>query len=250
MSEQELEITSESDVSLDEEDEDLIGRVFYNNIPSGSGDLGDNNGSDEELRITDDDNTSISEISDTSFSDEEDIELVNRYKNLKKRKVDKQLGEEDRKKLMMASFSEDQMDRFEAYRRVTVNKPGVKKICNGVLGHSIPQNIAVVLAGLSKLFLSEIITKAFEIQEKENKANLIIAVDQKKHEKKKILKSLESGQDIPNKPPTKLVYGGDFQTPLKPEHVREAVRLYKYESSANLENEIKNQNDSRGKAYK
>lgn len=149
-----------SDVSLDEEDEELIGRVFYGDANDAAEDDGVAELLESELEL-------VAQV---------DPDLVRKYRQLKTNTV---LNEEERKRLVMSSFSSDQMDRFEAYRRTTINKPGVKKICNGVLGHSIPQNIAVVLAGLSKLFVSEIITKAFEVQEKEFKADLWLQIDQR-----------------------------------------------------------------------
>lgn len=212
-------IENNSDVSLDEEDEELIGRVFY------SGVLG--NANDEQLAISEDED----ELS--SISDLEDIgepELVAKYKRLRTKTVDKDLSEEERKRLMMMNFSNDQMDRFEAYRRTTINKPGVKKVCHSVLGHSVPQNVAVILAGLSKLFLSEIITRAFDVQEKEFKSRLILDIDEKKQRKKKALQNLEL-QDSVLVNNTLLTYEGDTPQSLKPEHIREAIRLYKLENN-------------------
>lgn len=218
-----------SDVSLDEEDEELIGRVFY-------GDAAD---------VSDD---NISELleSDLQLVAQVDPELVRKYRHLKTKSV---LTEEERRRLVMSSFSSDQMDRFEAYRRTTINKPGVKKVCNGVLGHSIPQNIAVVLAGISKLFVSEIITKAFEVQEKEFKADLWLQIDQKKRHKREILKNLDKGEDVEINE-FKLHYRGELQEPLRPEHIREAVRLYKKESSGGMRAEWRGQGEGDGRMFR
>ena len=54
---------------------------------------------------------------------------------------------------------------------MTVNKPGVKKICNGIVGHTIPQIIAVVMAGVSKLFLGKLSQKHLKYR------NAILKVD-------------------------------------------------------------------------
>ncbi|ODQ58799.1 hypothetical protein WICANDRAFT_22985, partial [Wickerhamomyces anomalus NRRL Y-366-8] len=88
-----------------------------------------------------------------------------------------------------------QMSRYEFYRRTTVNKGGVKKIANTVLNQSVSNSVAIVLSGVSKVFVGEIVEKArsFEL-------------------KKMDLKNV------------------DENGPLLPEHIREAWRLYQIES--------------------
>ncbi|EGV65514.1 transcription initiation factor TFIID subunit 11 [Yamadazyma tenuis] len=226
-----------SDVSLDEEDEEIIGRVLYGSIAHQT--------DDDVLRISDDDHSSASDISDTELEQINDPALVSRYKRLREMKVDKDLGEEERKRLIMANFNNDQMDRFEAYRRSTINKPGVKKICNGVLGHSIPPHLAIILAGLSKSYLSEIITKAFEVQERENKAKLIMDIEGKKKRKRQTLRNIENGKDI-EVSNSRLTYDGDTQSPLRPEHIREAIRLYRHENSSAIQAQWRAQGDADG----
>ncbi|CAH6723198.1 hypothetical protein CLIB1444_13S02520 [[Candida] jaroonii] len=233
------ELDYESDVSLDEEDEELIGRIFYGNLPQSLE-------NDDELRITEDEE----ELSDiTDLEDIEDEELVQKYKKLKSLKVDKNLTEEERKRLMMMNFTEDQMDRFEAYRRTTINKPGVKKICNAVLGHSIPQNISVILAGLSKSYLSEIITKAYEVQEKEFKSKLIEDIEIKKNNKRKIINGL-SGQNEIEIDNIKLSYQGDYSQSLQPQHIREAIRLFKLENSGYFNDTWRAEGEADGKFFR
>lgn len=227
-----------SDVSLDEDDEELIWRVFYSNKD-------DLNRGNEDHQGPDLNEEEISDLSDI-----EDEGLVQRYKELKRQET-APLSEDDKKKLLITSFTEEQMDKFEAYRRMAVNRPGVKKICNGVLNHSIPQNMAIVLAGLSKLFLGDIITKAFEIQEREYKAQLILDIDAKKRRKKETLQRLEKGQDVSGDPPErKLEYLGDRKGPLQPEHVREAWRLYKLESSGAYLSQWRTQGEGDGKLFR
>ncbi|CUM56304.1 uncharacterized protein AC631_05685 [Debaryomyces fabryi] len=230
-----------SDVSLDEEDEELIWKVFYSSLEKETRDSPDG---ENESELSE--NEEFDDLSD--ISDIDDPELISEYKELKSQTIGN-LNEEEKKRLIIGNFTDDQMERFESYRRMTVNKPGVKKICNGVLGHSIPQNIAVVLAGLSKLFLGEIITRAFEIQEREHKAQLILDIDNKKKQKLDILKSLENGKEI-EVDDRKLQYRGDTQRPLLPEHIREAWRLYKLENSGVFNAQWRAQGDSDGKLFR
>ncbi|ODV80234.1 histone-fold-containing protein, partial [Suhomyces tanzawaensis NRRL Y-17324] len=239
---------SVSDISLDEDDEELIWRVFYNDLDRKTGlldqstqDIEDHNNYYEE-----DEDEDIEDVSD--LSDIEDSELAQRYRELRETKIDKDMPEEEKKRLLISHFSEDQMERFEAYRRMTINKPGVKKICNSVLGQSIPQNLAVVLAGISKLFLGEIITKAFEVQERENRSKLIIDIDEKKKQKLAVLKSLEQGKEVNvDDKSKKLQYGGDVAKPLQPNHIVEAYRLYKMENSGAFESQWRREGEVDGK---
>lgn len=224
-----------SDVSLDEDDEELVWRVFYSE-------------QEEKKAIDEKDGLEDDDISDVS--DIDDPELVAEYRQLKAQE-NTPVSEDEKRRMLIASFSEDQMERFEAYRRMTVNKPGVKKICNSVLGHLIPQNIAVVMAGISKLFLGEIITRAFEVQEREYKAQLILDIDAKKRRKREVLKSLAVGTDVILDPPEhKLEYLGDSQMPLQPEHIREAWRLYMLENSGVFSSQWRSLGEGDGKMFR
>lgn len=107
--------------------------------------------------------------------------------------------EAEKLRLLLANFDEEQMNRYEVFRRANINRPGVKKLANAVLNQSITANVAVVLSGISKVFIGEIIEKAKDIQLRMNQR-----------------------------------YEGDDTyergSPLLPEHVREAWRMYKLES--------------------
>lgn len=225
-----------SDVSLDEEDEELIWRVFYSPI--------EEKATKASGEVLPDEDTDMSDLSDI-----EDQQLVAQYKELKAKEREP-LDTDEKKRLLIASFTNDQMERFESYRRLTINKPGVKKICNGVLGHLIPQNIAVVMAGLSKLLLGDIITKAFEVQEREYKSQLILDIEDKKRRKRETLTRLESGEDVEPVAEKKLKYMGDQQLPLQPEHIREAWRLYKLETSGAFLLAHRTQGDGDGKMFR
>ena len=226
-------------VSLDEEDEELIWRVFFQKLEKHNKKSNNNDSeldeseesedtSEEEEEETGDEDFDEDDLSD--LSDIDDPALVATYKALMSEKVNKNLGEEEQRRLLISNFTDDQMERFEAYRRMTVNKPGVKKICNGIVGHTIPQIIAVVMAGVSKLFLGEIISKAFEIQERNSKGRLLMDIETKKKQKREIISSLQRGEEI-EVDERALKFEGDEIHPLQPEHIREAWRLYQRENS-------------------
>lgn len=217
-----------SDVSLDEEDEELIWRVFY--APH-----------EEKKEVVE------SEPEDfTDLLDVEDRELVAKYHSLR-RKLKAVPPDDEKRRLLMASFSNEEMERFEAYRRMTVNKNGVKKVCHSVLGHSIAQNITVVMAGLGKTILGDIITRAFDIQQREQKAQLILDIDAKKKRKKELL---ESDQDLEAALEPALVDPAEVKLPLQPEHIREAWRLYKLENSGAYSLQWRAEGEGDGKMFR
>ena len=66
--------------------------------------------------------------------------------------------------MLVDSFSEEQSARYAAYRRTNLNKAAIKKLANQVLNQSIGNNVTIVIAGLAKVFVGEIVEKAREIQ--------------------------------------------------------------------------------------
>ena len=69
-----------------------------------------------------------------------------------------------RLRLLLESFDEEQMSRYEIYRRVGLNRNNVKKLVNSILGQSVPSNIALVVAGASKVFIGDLVESARRIQ--------------------------------------------------------------------------------------
>lgn len=186
---------SDTDISLDEEDEELIGRVFFSHLDQ----VGHLKVKDSDMDEVADEAESIP-ITAEDLQDIDDPELAEQYWRTKRSRTIEELSEEEQKRLLITNLTNDQMERFEFYRRLTINKGGIKRICNGVVGHSIPQVLATVLAGVSKLFVSEIISGAFEAQEREHKAKLLDDIQEKKRRKKNyIAQSLEThGERLDN----------------------------------------------------
>ncbi|KAF3927210.1 hypothetical protein ABW20_dc0105095 [Dactylellina cionopaga] len=107
--------------------------------------------------------------------------------------LEEQKEEEQRRlNILMDHFDSDQMARYEAYRRGTLQKSAVKKVANLVLGQSISANVASAIGGFSKIFAGELVERAKEIQQ-------------------------AWGDDQPG-------------APLLPEHIREAARRWRLEN--------------------
>lgn len=124
----------------------------------------------------------------------------------------------ERLRLLLANFSEDQMSRYEAFRRANLNRTGIKKLANAVLNQSITGNVAVTLSGLAKVFVGELVEKAREVERQMDREFLEQAVKKRK---------LEDGTELP------VEEGAEERQPpllaIRPEHMREAWRLYRKE---------------------
>lgn len=236
-----------SDVSLDEEDEELIWRVFYEAFEHSKDGPDDNDYSnfDDDSEI-DSDNTSVTSEDLIAVEDED---LVKEYRKMKEMKFDKNLDEERKQQLLILNLPNDQMERYESFRRLRINKPGIKKLCNGVLGHSVHQSIVSSICGMAKMFVGDIITRGFEVQEREAKAKLNEDIEGKKMQKREILKSLASGMEV-EVDDTRLHYSGDDVQPLQPHQIREAWRLFKLENSVDYNCLWRSQGDANGQMFR
>merc|ERR1719192_2811192 len=101
-------------------------------------------------------------------------------------RIKKEQLQEEREKmqLLVSSFTEDQLDRYAMYRRAALPKATIKKIMQTITGCSVGHNVVIAMAGIAKVFAGEVIEEA-----------------------------LTSMQDL-----------GEAGQPVRPKHLREAVR--------------------------
>ncbi|KAK9322864.1 hTAFII28-like protein conserved region-domain-containing protein [Lipomyces orientalis] len=136
-----------------------------------------------------------------NLHDVENLVSINRGANQtqKRRRIFGPGMSQEQIKLLISSFTDDQMERYETFRRANISRGGVKKLANAVLNQSIANNVAVAISGFSKVFLGEVIERALDVQRRMD-------------------------------PPYSLnPYASP--KPLLPEHIREAWRLYKQETA-------------------
>lgn len=140
---------------------------------------------------------------DNDYEEEEEDDEVEMFGSLnqatKETETENAEIEMQKMKLLLANFNDEQMSRYEAFRRANINRSAVKKLSNSVLNQSITANVAVTLSGMSKVFVGEIVEKAKEVQRR-------------------------------IEPPEYTADGREIVRPLAPEHLREAWRLFKLES--------------------
>ncbi|ORX56124.1 TAFII28-domain-containing protein [Piromyces finnis] len=123
---------------------------------------------------------------DEEQEDEEDQDIDGVYEELEEENI--QMKNKEMLKDLLNEFNEEQIQRYEVYRRSTLPKAAMKRLVQSILNQSVSNSMGIVVGGFSKIFLGEIVEKARDVMED----------------------------------------WGD-EGAIRPEHLREAYRLYKEE---------------------
>ncbi|CAM4832136.1 unnamed protein product [Rotaria magnacalcarata] len=127
---------------------------------------------------------------DVENSVEKETKVEEKPKTNERSRANASTDEEANIKLqvLVSNFSDEQLDRYEMYRRSAFSKISIKRLMNSITGTIPSSNVVIAMAGIAKVFVGEIIEEALDIQRREN--------------------------HIEHKP----------ATPLEPKHLREAYR--------------------------
>ncbi|KAJ7390989.1 transcription initiation factor TFIID subunit 11 [Desmophyllum pertusum] len=75
-------------------------------------------------------------------------------------------GEREKMQLLVSSFSEEQLNRYEMYRRAAFPKAAIKRLMQSVTGGtSIPPNVVIAMAGIAKVYVGEVVEEACDTME-------------------------------------------------------------------------------------
>ncbi|CAH8498723.1 unnamed protein product [Schistosoma turkestanicum] len=151
----------EDDGTIEEEDEDDEDVDEDNDNDDDNDDVDDDDEDDEEDddEEEEDDSATVLGEADTE-SVVSDIISSALQQEKESRKI------EDRKLLaLLAHFDEEQLNRFETFRRATFAKAVVRRLIQSVAPCSISQNVVIAMAGLTKVFIGELVEEALNYKE-------------------------------------------------------------------------------------
>ncbi|KAJ8684846.1 hypothetical protein QAD02_020639 [Eretmocerus hayati] len=103
--------------------------------------------------------------------------------------------------VLVSNFTEDQLDRYEMFRRAAFPKAAIKRIMQTITGCSVSQNVVIAMAGIAKVFIGEIVEEALDVME----ANEETGPLQPKHLREAVRRLRANGQ-IPHGRSQKLFF--------------------------------------------
>ncbi|CAG0895198.1 unnamed protein product [Darwinula stevensoni] len=109
-----------------------------------------------------------------SISDSDDIQLPRTHAakdaddHVAQQKSKREAEAEEREKMqvLVSNFTEEQLDRYEMYRRSAFPKAAIRRLMQTITGSSVSQTAVIAMSGIAKVYIGEVVEEALDVMEK------------------------------------------------------------------------------------